>query len=275
MAKQSRQLVGLVSAFVIWVALSGNAAAQGIDADVSAAHRLTPGTKTGISVGLGAAVVPDYEGSEDYQVVPVPFLTVKFKNHMSIDWVANKARANLIPSSTWKAGPVLQYIRERDDVDSDKVDDLEDVDASLMVGGFLGFEINNWNAGVEAMADVADGNDGATIRIKGGYKIPIAQTWSISIDAFTTWADDDYMDAYFDVDARDSARSGLNTFDADSGFKDVGGILSVSYSPWNHWSIMGVGAYKRLLDDAEDSPVTDDEGDENQFFGGALVIYHF
>ena len=38
---------------------------------------------------------------------------------------------------------------------------------------------------------------------------------------------------------------------------------------------MGILRYTRLVGDAEDSPVVDDEGDENQFFGGVLVKYSF
>jgi outer membrane scaffolding protein for murein synthesis (MipA/OmpV family) len=38
---------------------------------------------------------------------------------------------------------------------------------------------------------------------------------------------------------------------------------------------MGLVSYKRLLDDAEDSPVVDDEGDANQLMGGILVTYTF
>jgi outer membrane scaffolding protein for murein synthesis (MipA/OmpV family) len=38
---------------------------------------------------------------------------------------------------------------------------------------------------------------------------------------------------------------------------------------------MGLLSFKRLLDNAENSPVTDDEGAENQFFGGVLVYYKF
>ena len=126
-----------------------------------------------------------------------------------------------------------------------------------------------------SMADVADGNDGAIIRLNGGYRIPIDQTWNLSLGAFTTWADDDYMQAYFEIDAADAARSGLQTFDADSGFKDLGLNLTASFKPWEHWGLMGLVSYKRLLNDAEDSPVVDDEGDENQFVGGILVIYNF
>ena len=34
------------------------------------------------------------------------------------------------------------------------------------------------------------------------------------------------------------------------------------------------GLYTRLIDDAEESPVVDDVGDENQLFGGFLINYH-
>ncbi len=81
------------------------------------------------------------------------------------------------------------------------------------------------------------------------------------------------MEAYFEIDAADSARSGLSTFDADSGFKDVGLNLLASFKPWEHWGLMGLASYKRLLDDAEDSPVVDDEGDANQFAGAGFLFF--
>ena len=228
-----------------------------------------------VSVGLGAGLSPDYEGSEDYEAVPIPFFNVAWSNHMSINVMGNKAKVNLIPSATWKGGLIGEYIGERDDVDSDAVDDLKDVDTSIMLGAFFGFEYNNWSASIEAMQDVADGNDGAIIRLNGGYRIPISQSFRLGLGAFTTWADDDYMEAYFAIDAADSARSGLSTYNADSGIKDVGVNISATYQPWQKWGFMGLLGYKRLLGDAEDSPVTDDEGDENQFFGGVLVFYKF
>jgi outer membrane scaffolding protein for murein synthesis (MipA/OmpV family) len=55
----------------------------------------------------------------------------------------------------------------------------------------------------------------------------------------------------------------------------VGLNLAASFKPWQHWGFMGLVSYKRLLNDAEDSPVVDDEGDKNQFIGGILVIYNF
>jgi len=240
-----------------------------------AANQIVQAQDTQIAVGLGAGLTPDYEGSEDYEAVPIPYVNVKWANHMSINWLGNKAKVNLIPSPIWRGGVVGEYIPERDDVDNDRVDNLEDVDTSVMLGGFLGFQYGNWSADIEAMADAADGNDGAIVRLNGGYRIPIDQIWSLSLGVFTTWADDDYMQSYFEIDAADSARSGLSTFNADSGFKDVGLNLVASYKPWEHWGFMGLVSYKRLLGDAEDSPVVDDEGDANQFSGGVLVFYKF
>lgn len=80
-----------------------------------------------VSLGLGVGLSPDYEGSEDYAAVPLPYLNVVWPNQMSIDWLGNKAKFNLIPSSTWKGGLIGEYIPERDDVDSSAVDNLDDV----------------------------------------------------------------------------------------------------------------------------------------------------
>ena len=229
-----------------------------------------------VSICGGIGIAPEFEGSDYYEAVPIPYVNVKWSNHMSINWLGNKAKANFIPSPIWRGGVASEYIAERDDVDSDQVDRLEDVDTSIMLGGFLGFEYANWSADIEAMADVADGNEGIIVRLNGGYRIPIYQTWSLSLGAFTTWADDDYMQAYFGIDAADSARSGLSTFDADSGFKDLGLNLTASFKPWQHWGFMGLVSYKRLIGDAADSPVVDDDyDDKNQYMGGILVFYKF
>jgi outer membrane scaffolding protein for murein synthesis (MipA/OmpV family) len=83
------------------------------------------------------------------------------------------------------------------------------------------------------------------------------------------------MSSYFGIDAADAARSGLDEFSADEGFKDVSFGGGVTYRLFDRLSVSALATYARLLDDAEDSPVVDDAGDENQFFGGALVNYTF
>jgi outer membrane scaffolding protein for murein synthesis (MipA/OmpV family) len=50
---------------------------------------------------------------------------------------------------------------------------------------------------------------------------------------------------------------------------------SLTYQFAGNWSATGLVRYTRLLGDAEDSPVTDDAGDENQVFSGLLINYTF
>jgi outer membrane protein len=151
---------------------------------------------------------------------------------------------------------------------------MQNVDASVMVGVFGGVKIDRWSASIELRQDIADDN-GFLATLNGGYNLPINEQLKLGFGVFTTYADGDYMNTYFSVDSGDARRSGLKEDDADSGFKDVGLNLSADYDFYENWSVMGLLRYTRLVGDAEDSPVVDDEGDENQFFLGALVKYSF
>ena len=128
---------------------------------------------------------------------------------------------------------------------------------------------------LEAMTDVSDENEGKIARFRVNYRLPAGDQWAASINGFATWADDDYMETYFGITTSDAARSGLSRYSAESGFKDIGVALPVVYSPSNHWSFMGAVVYKRMIRDAADSPVVDDEGSESQLIAGVVAIYRF
>ncbi len=266
---------GLAVALVFVFILTGVCFAQDIEMPTTGVVEETPQAKGVYELGLGAGIAPEYEGSEHSKFYPLPYLSLNFENHMSVDLIANTLKANLLPSRTFKLGPIGQYIRERDNVDNNTVDKLEKVDASFMLGGFFGVDVEHFTASIEAMKDVADGNDGSIVRLRAGYRIPFNRTWILSINGYATWADDNYMSAYFGVNRTNSQRSGLKEYNADSGIKDVGITVPLRYNATEHWSILGVAGYKRLLGDAADSPIVEDEGNENQLYGGAFVIYRF
>jgi outer membrane scaffolding protein for murein synthesis (MipA/OmpV family) len=228
-----------------------------------------------VSVGGGIGIKPDYEGSEDYEAVPVPFADVKFDNGMFIKLLGLNLRANLIPDKMWRLGPVYNYRAERDDVDNSAVDDMKKVSDANELGIFGGFDYNNWFVSLEFMTDVGDAHDGWYSKLKGGYNWIISNSWALSIGASTTYADDDYMDTYFGVTAEDSRRSGLDRYKADSGIKDVGLDLGLNWIITPNWSTKGIASYTRLVGDADDDSPVVDEGDENQLFGAVLVVYTF
>ncbi len=111
--------------------------------------------------------------------------------------------------------------------------------------------------------------------LRGGYNWKMSDAWAFVFGAHSTYGDGNYMSTYFGTDGADSARSGLSTYDADAGIKDVGLDLVADWGFLQNWKARGFVNYSLLIGDADDdSPVTD-EGSEHQFFTGALVIFTF
>ena len=83
------------------------------------------------------------------------------------------------------------------------------------------------------------------------------------------------MSDYFGIDAADARRSGLDQHDADAGFKDIAIGGAVLHDLTERLQVGLLARYARLVGDAADSPIVDDEGSANQFFAGLLVGVRF
>ena len=94
------------------------------------------------TVGLGAGAAPDYEGSDDYQPVPAWLILADDLYHPDtyVRLSGPELRSNFIPHPQLRAGVSGTYIRERDDVEDDVVDEMSSVDAGLFLGGVLGWD---------------------------------------------------------------------------------------------------------------------------------------
>jgi outer membrane scaffolding protein for murein synthesis (MipA/OmpV family) len=234
----------------------------------------TPKSELLWTAGLGLAAVPDYEGSKDYKMAPVPYVTVFDKNGMSAELVGNVLRANVIPSNTWRFGPMVRYRAERRDVNNDKVDKMEIIDSAIEMGAYAGLDINNWSFKVDMTADTSGVYNGPVADASISYTW-VVSPWRFTLGGSTTFAGENYMNTYFGVNAQDSAASGLRTYHADRGFKDVGGSFLAGYRIDNHWGVTGALRYTQLLGDAADSPVVKDEGSPSQVVCGVLATYTF
>jgi outer membrane scaffolding protein for murein synthesis (MipA/OmpV family) len=151
---------------------------------------------------------------------------------------------------------------------------MDEIDAAVEAGAFLGYKYDSWDIGFQLATDVSGEHDGLLATARTGYTFK-NDKMSTRFGASVTYADDDYMDTYFSVDAKDASRSGLKPYKAESGIKDVGVDLMLRYSMNENWSIRGIAAYLVLLEDAKDSPIVDDEGESGQLKASAVVIYNF
>jgi outer membrane protein len=239
-----------------------------------------PAAAADFTVGIGVGVAPDYEGSDDYQLVPTWLISADDLYHQDtyVTLAGPSLRSNFVPNPHLRAGVSGTYIPERDDVEDDIVDQMSSVDASLMLGGIFGWDfLSSPNAELAALIDLrydvaSDNGYLITPRLSYSNRVPNSRV-TIGGELFTNWASDDYMSEYFGVSAGDSASSGLDEFDTDAGFKDVGVTVTATYRFAEKWSATFLGGYTRLIDDAADSPVVDDRGDANQLFLGFTLNY--
>lgn len=225
-------------------------------------------------VGAGGGFVPEYEGSEDYE--PVPYATLRAERGPY--WVAltgPELRANVLSYESLQLGPLVRYQGERGDVSNDAVDALEDVDAAVEVGVFAEIDLDGWLVEASAMQDVGGGHGGFLADLGVGYRFAVSEALNLRVLASTSYASGGYMSAYFGVDRADAGRSGLDEHEADAGLKDVGLSVQARYALTERWSLRGSVGYTRLLGDAADSPIVDDEGSADQVRGILGLAYAF
>lgn len=232
-------------------------------------------------VSLGVAAVPEFEGSDYYTPVPAPAASIRYNGYgVSLRGLA--ASLDIIPFVGWSAGPVIKYRGERDDLEDDAVDALPSVDASVELGGFVGYSHNLGflpgdaiNARAQVLFDVGDAHEGYFIDLSAGYGAMATRRLRLSGRVGMSIADDEYMDTYFSVDPAGSAASGLGVFDAGGGVKDVNIGLSANYSITRNWGLNAGATYTRLVGDAGDSTIVEDAGAPDQFFGNIGASYRF
>lgn len=73
-----------------------------------------------------------------------------------------------------------------------------------------------------------------------------------------------FTDTYFGVSDRESARSGIEAYEAKGGLTSAGVEVTARYLFNDRWGVEGEASWERLLNDAADSPITRN-GDADQY----------
>ena len=226
---------------------------------------------------LGGTLIvsPEYEGSDEYRVIGVPYIFPKFGQASRFLDVrgADDVRFKLLNTKRFSAGPLAGYRFDREEDDGDKLVGLGDVEGGVVVGAFARMMlIEGLYAGVSYHRTVTGDVDGGYLRFGLEYEAPVTSTVTLYGNVGATYADDEYMTAYFGVSAAQSATSvaGLAAFNAESGIKDVNFGLGAKFQLSPRWALDVSGRYSRLIGDAADSPVIETE---DQFSGSVKLRY--
>ena len=255
-------------------------------------------TRFSLTLGGGVGFQPLYEGSDEYRTVGFPIVSPSFGasdgprrfEFRGLDDV----RIHALYAGGLSVGPLLGYRFGRDQDDSRRLNGLGDIDGGLVVGGFVNYDVisegpERLGVGLaystQVTGDAADGsvlpalsNDyGYEIDLSAHYETQVTDRLNVAMRAGGTYADDDYMQTHFGVDPLQAANSaaagvGLLAYDADAGIKNVYANVSTVYQLTQNFDLRAGLGYSRLLNDAADSPVTENENQFNGFLGAAYKL---
>jgi outer membrane scaffolding protein for murein synthesis (MipA/OmpV family) len=242
------------------------------------------------TIGGGAAIIPDYEGSDDYRVIPA--VAVRGR----VGGIAFFSRgtylyADVIPRGAGKiefdAGPIVGVRFNRaGKIKDNVVDRLPDRNKAIEVGGFVGLTAHGLTNPYDALSvrldvvkDVANAHESVVVSPSLDFGTPLSRTFYVGASLSADFVSNRFADYYFGVTDVDVLGSGVRFADPDGGFKSWKASLlankSITGDLTHGLSLFATGSYGRLAGDFKRASIVSDRGSASQWFGAIGLGYTF
>lgn len=226
-------------------------------------------------IGPGVIVAPRFEGAANYRVLPIPNLDLRYRRDTFFISARDGVGATLLDEAGFKAGPILRYRFPRNEWDSGYLNGLGSVPFTVEGGGFLRYDVPFLAARVELRRGLG-GNNGLIFDALVDGKLRLGNTVFLSGGPRLSVTDGTFNQAYFGVDAGQSANSGYAQYYPGAGLRSVGAGASALWRITDKLSFVAFGSYSYLADLAANSPiVAGPGGSRNQFLGGVAISWRF
>ena len=281
------------AALAVSIGAAMPAAAQDAAAPASAAAAATtlpdPNDRGDtFTLGAGAAYIPDYEGSNDYRLIPAAAIRGRVSG-ISFFTRATYLYVDVVPRGSGKLdfdlGPIVGVRLNRTGrIKDDFVDRLPDRKKAIELGGFAGVTFhgltNPYDAlsfRVDAVKDVGKAHRSTVITPTIEFGTPLSRRFYVGLSASADFVGNGYADYYYSVTPAEALTSGLRPFNAGGGMKDWKlGLLanqSITGDLTHGLSLFGTGNYSRLVGDFKRSPIVADRGSATQWLAALGLAY--
>lgn len=240
------------------------------------------------TLGLGGAIIPDYEGSDDYRIIPAAAIRGRVAG-MSFSSRGTYLYLDVVPRGSGKLdfdlGPIAGVrLNRTGKIKDDVVDRLPERNKAIELGAFAGVTLHGLTNPYDALSFRVDyvkgfGNahDSSIVTPTIDFGTPLSRTLYVGTSLSGDWVGGGYADYYYSIDLDDSIDSGLPTYNAKGGFKGWKASLlanqSLTGDLTHGLSLFGTGAYGHLSNRVGDSPIVDDRGSRGQWMGALGLAY--
>jgi MipA family protein len=266
-------------------------AAMAQDRDATPLPDGTDTRRDTITVGLGGAIIPRYEGSDDYVLTPAGALRGRVAG-IGFATLGTALFIDLVPTTDGQAtkfvaGPIAHLTLNRSSLRRTRdpqTTALGRIEPAVEVGGHIGVShtgiitsaFDNLTFDLAVSHDVTGIHDSLIVNPSINYGTPLSRKAFVGISVSATHVGGGYARRYFGVTPAQSAASGLSAYTPTAGFKDITlgavGNLSLTGDLLRGLSAFVIASHSRLLGDFGRSPVVRTRG---QWFGGAGLAYTF
>lgn len=250
--------------------------------------------KARLSIGVGVAYFPDYEGSNEHTWSPIPAMQGTIGG-MSVTLLANRLSLDLIPNATgpgwdFQLGPVAVLNLNRaklSAIEDSRVKALGKVDTALEVGGYVGIgrtgvitsDYDKLSVTLSYRHDVTGVHKAGVWTPAINYMTPLSTKTLVGLFATAEIVEDEYARTYYGVTPAGSVASGLPVFTPKGGQKNIafGGMFTVALTGDLTKGLAFVTGfnYSKLLGDIAASPLVSIAGSRHQWTGGAGLALTF
>jgi MipA family protein len=246
-------------------------------------------SKDMITVAVGGALTPDYEGSNDYRIIPVAAIRAKVSgitfvtrgSYLYVDFIPGNAKID------FDAGPIIGVrFNSRRNIDDTIVKLLPKRKRAIEAGAFAGLSLHGLTNPYDTLSfrfdvlhDIGGAHKSTTFSPSLEFSTPVSRTTFVGANVGAEFVGNKFADYYFSITPEDSLATGgvLPPFNAGGGLKNWNAGLLASQSITGNLlhglSIFGLGQYSRLVGDFKRSPIVSQRGSASQWTGALGLAY--
>jgi len=195
-----------------------------------------------LDIGGGVELGPKYPGADEGRTTPWVIL----RNGADADGQG----FTISPSFGFKGG--------RDAGDDDALAGLDEIDRTVELGLRLGYGIGPVGA-YATMRRGFGGHEGITGAVGAKYRTELSPELTLWSGVQAVYGNGAFNDTYFGVTEAEAAASGLPETSVGSGFNEAALTFEARYAVSDATSLLGEVRYARLIGDAADSPVVQED----------------